>query len=223
MNTGHFSTPTDFPHVQLFFFFQISFSVYQDTSSQMVDQMNQAIDVVIPWMDEVDGIEDEDDEKIIDISGYKTNVRPLYLIKRKKDIAFIRQQFKAKHRLLLRTFNTYAYYACEITEMQQKVLQHMTSTGAYSLIMELNETNQQDIEKHLNNRDKRITFTLNNLLHDQSITLSQWKKMKDNPSGRRFDSPKPLDKISVTSKHMHRRGSYTHSSVLPHANHRVCS
>jgi hypothetical protein len=62
--------------------------------------------------------------------------------------------------------------------MQQKVLQHMTSTGAYSLIMELNETNQQDIEKHLNNMDKRITFTLNNLLHDQSITLSQWKKMK---------------------------------------------
>ncbi len=68
-----------------------------------------------------------------------------------------------------------------------------------------------------------MTFTLNNLLHDRSITLSQWKKMKDNPSGRRFDSPKPLDKISVTSKHMHRRGSYTHSSVLPHANHRVCS
>jgi hypothetical protein len=87
MDTGHFSTPTDFPHVQLFFFFQISFSVYQDTSSQMADQMNQAIDVFIPWMDEVDGSEDEDDEKIIDISGYKTNVRPLYLIKRQKDIA----------------------------------------------------------------------------------------------------------------------------------------
>ncbi|CAF2890422.1 unnamed protein product [Rotaria sp. Silwood2] len=154
----------------------------------MVDEINQSIDIVIPWMNDVDENETED-EKIIHIGGYKTNGRPLYLIKRRNDIDFIRKQFAEKNHLLLKTFNTYAYYSCDITEMQHKVLQHMINTGAYSFIMEFNYTNQYNIEEeYLNIMDKRITFILNNLLNNQSITLLQRKKMKANLNGRRLNS-----------------------------------
>ena len=153
----------------------------------MVDQINQAIDVVIPCMNGADGAEDED-EKIIDISGYGTNTRPLYLIKRKKDIQLIRKQLFAKNRVLLRAFNTHAYYSCETTEIEQKALKHMASTGAYSLIVELDSTNQHCMDTHLNNMDKRITCMLNNLLQDQSITFSQWQQMKIERLGSRLDS-----------------------------------
>ena len=65
----------------------------------MVDQINQAIDVVIPCMNEADGADDED-EKIIDLSGYGSKTRPLCLIKRRKDIASIRKDLSMKKRVL---------------------------------------------------------------------------------------------------------------------------
>jgi hypothetical protein len=155
----------------------------------MVDQIDQAINIIVPWIDRINDDEndkeDDEDKKIIDISGYNTNIRPLYLIKRRKYIKVIRQQLQMKNRILLKAFNTYAYYSCTITEMQQKILEHMTNTGAYSLITELNRTNQDDVEKYLNIMDQRITLTLNNLLHDRSITASQRVKMEVNRSSRK--------------------------------------
>ncbi len=69
--------------------------------------------------------------------------------------------------------------------MQQKVFEHMTNTCAYYLIMELNNTNQHYIKKHLNKINKRITLTLNNLLENQSITSSQWERMQVKQQSRR--------------------------------------
>jgi hypothetical protein len=54
--------------------------------------------------------------------------------------------------------------------------------------MELNHTNQHETENYLNMMDERITLTLNNLLHDQSITALQWARMKPNRSNARLDS-----------------------------------
>jgi hypothetical protein len=153
----------------------------------MVDQINQAIDVVIPYMDEADGAEDED-KKIIDISGYGTNTRPLYLIKRKRDVEWIRKRLFEKKRLLLRTFNTYAYYACDIAEMQQKVHEHMSNTGAYALRVELGSAHWHGIDTCLNEMDERVRCTLNTLWHDRSITFSQWQEMRVDRLNSRLDS-----------------------------------
>jgi hypothetical protein len=67
--------------------------------------------------------ENDEDEKIIDISGYNTNQRPVYLIKRRKYIGIIRRQLKMKNCILLKVFNTYAFYSGTITEMKQKVVE----------------------------------------------------------------------------------------------------
>ena len=152
-----------------------------------VDHMNQAIDIIIPCMIGMDG-GDNEDEKIIDLSGYGSKTRPLYLIKRQKDIASIRKDLSMKKRVLLRTFNSYAYYSCDIAEIQQKVHEHMTNTGAYSLIMELDTSNRHCIDTSLNDMDKRVRCTLNTLLHDRSITFSQWQQMKVDRLESRLDS-----------------------------------
>ena len=151
---------------------------------RMVDQINQAIDVVIPCMHGIDGGE----EKIIDLSGYGSKTRHLYLIKRKKDMASIRKHLSMKKRVLLRAFNSYAYYSCDIAEMQQKVHEHMASTGAYSMIVELDNTNRHCIDICLNGMDERVRCTLNTLLYDQSITFSQWRKMRVDRLESRLDS-----------------------------------
>ena len=149
--------------------------------------MNQAIDIIIPCMIGMDGREHEDD-RIIDLSGYGSKTRPLYLIKQKHDVELIRKRLLEKKRVLLRTFNTYAYYSCDIAEMQQKVLEHMTSTGAYSLIVELDNTNRHCIDTCLNDMDERVKCTLNTLLLDQSITFSQWRQMRVDRLDSRLDS-----------------------------------
>ncbi|CAF1336877.1 unnamed protein product [Adineta steineri] len=92
----------------------------------------------------------------------------------------IENQLKLKDRLLLKVFNTYAYYCCEIAEMQQKVLDYMNNTGAYALIIEFNETNQYRRQEYIQIMDKQITEVLNSLLRKKSITLQQWKWMKIN-------------------------------------------
>ena len=154
----------------------------------MVDQIHQAIDVIIPCMDIVDGSDGNKTEKIIDISRHRTNGRPLYLIKRNKYTESVRKQLKAKYRLLLKSFNTYAFYSCGIVEMQEKVCQHMTSTGAYSLMMEFNETNQHYIKGYLDKIDKQLTSTLDNLLQNRLITPSQRERLKVNQPKRDFNS-----------------------------------
>ena len=155
----------------------------------MVDHINQAIDVIIPVITGADGSDVENEgEKRIDISGYESNARPVYLIERKKDTELIRKHLFAKNRVLLRTFNTYAYYSCDIAEMQQKVLEHMSTTGAYSLIMELDNTNRHCIATYLTDMDARVACSLNQLLHDQSITVLQWQQMKVELRESRLDS-----------------------------------
>ncbi|CAF4609415.1 unnamed protein product, partial [Rotaria magnacalcarata] len=79
----------------------------------------------------------------------------------------IQKQLQTKNRILLPTYNTNAYYSCEIIEMQQKISEHMTRTNAYRFIMDINETNQPLLDELLLENDKLIATTLNNLFHTQ--------------------------------------------------------
>jgi hypothetical protein len=156
----------------------------------MINQMNQAIDFIIPLMDnnQIDENEDEQQEKIIYIPAYNTNQHPIYFIKRKKYFEIVRQELEAKNRILSKTFNTYAFYSCEINEMQEKIIEHMTNTNAYLFIMEFNHTDQHHNDKYLNLIDKQITLTLNNFVRDKLITLEQRTKMKVNLNESQLDS-----------------------------------
>jgi hypothetical protein len=155
----------------------------------MVDQINESIDVVVRWMDGKPRKGDDDEEPmIVNISAYKANERPLYQITQKGHMETIRRELEERSRLLLTVYNTYAYYSCARTEMQQKVLDHMTSTGAYCSIMTLNDSNQHLIEKVVKRMDKRITLTLDKLLAAQLITSAHYNTMKVNPSKRRLDT-----------------------------------
>jgi hypothetical protein len=149
--------------------------------------MNQAIDIIIPCVIGMDGREHEN-ERLIDLSGYGSNSRPLYLIKQKHDVELFRKRLLEKKRVLLRAFNSYAYYSCDIAEMQQKVHEHMASTGAYSWLVELDNTNRHCIDICLNGMDEQVRCTLNTLLYDQSITFSQWRKMRVDRHESRLDS-----------------------------------
>ena len=132
--------------------------------------------------------DDDEEPMLVNIAAIKANERPLYQITQKRHIETIRRELEERNRVLLQAYNTYAYYSCAKTEMQQKVLDHMTTTGAYSLIMELNDSNQHFIEKVVKRMDKRITLTLDKLLAAQLITFSHYNKMKINQSKRRLDT-----------------------------------
>ncbi|CAF4059560.1 unnamed protein product, partial [Rotaria sp. Silwood2] len=153
----------------------------------MVDEINQSIDVVVPCIDE-NKVNDNGENKLMNLSENKINGRPLYQIRRKKYIEIIRRQLQAKNRILLTTYNTYAYYSCERTEMQEKILEHMIRTGAYRFNVELNVTDQHYIEIILNSIDHHITDKLNNLCHDKLISYSQWEKLNANRSTNRLDT-----------------------------------
>ncbi len=56
----------------------------------MIDQMkNQVVHIVISWLDYIDGGSEDEDEKMIDIFGDETNLRPVYLIKRTKKFFYV--------------------------------------------------------------------------------------------------------------------------------------
>ncbi|CAF3857895.1 unnamed protein product [Rotaria sp. Silwood1] len=156
----------------------------------MVDQINQAIDIVVPWMDNMDDNDDDDDnEKIINLSGDEINERrPLYQITRKKYLNIIRQQLQTNNRILLPTYNLYAYYSCELTLMQQKVHEHMTRTGAYRLIMELDQTNPYSLKEFVKKMNNDIMKKLNCVLHNKLITYAQWKQMSTNRSNSQLNT-----------------------------------
>ncbi|CAF2907439.1 unnamed protein product [Rotaria sp. Silwood2] len=154
----------------------------------MVDQINQAIDIVVPWMDKMND-KDDNIEKIINLSGDEINERrPLYQITRKKYLNIIRQQLQANNRILLPTYNICAYYSCELTDMQQKVHEHMTRTGAYRLIMELDQTNPYSLEEFLKKINNEIMKKLNGFLHNKLITYSQWEQMTINQSNSQLNT-----------------------------------
>ena len=99
----------------------------------MDDQFNQAIDIIVPWMDKRDESEEEEEEeeeddheekeegegetnnakrKMIQLCACTKTGRPLYLIRRRKYIEPILKQLQVTNRLLLNTYNTHAYYSC---------------------------------------------------------------------------------------------------------------
>ena len=157
----------------------------------MVDQINKAIDVVVSCMDQLHRNENDNndnEEKLINISSdYETNNRPVYQITRRKYLDHIRQQLQMKNRILLRTLNTYAYYSCERSDIQQKIFEHMTQTDAYHLIMELHERNQHHLENVLKTMNKQIMTKLNHLYHTKLISYLQWQKLINNRLNSRLD------------------------------------
>ena len=119
----------------------------------MNDQFNQAIDIVVPWMDKLDESEEEEEEegegetnntkrKMIQLRTCTKTRRPLYLIRRRKYIEPIRKQLQATNRPLLNTYNTHAYYSCRISEMKEKVSEQRRRTSAYRLITKLDDSHQ---------------------------------------------------------------------------------
>ena len=195
----------------------ISDHFYQDITTtayvyDMVDQIDQSIDIAIPLNDSIyQDKEESEDNKIIKISSIEITTRPLYQITRNKYIDTIEEQLKEKNRILLKAYNTYAYYSCDTTEMKQKVAEHMTRTGAYALMVVLDENNQHYIGKYLDCLDQRITLTLDSLLHDKLITSSQWKKMKVYRDKGRLDS---LYFLPETRRVSHRISITTFVSIM---------
>ncbi|CAF3184474.1 unnamed protein product [Rotaria socialis] len=155
----------------------------------MVDQINQAIDVVIPCKNNKlnNKTKNENDERITVLFEGNDRRRPLYEITGMQYFDSIQKQLQTKNRILLPTYNTNAYYSCEIIEMQQKISEHMTRTNAYRFIMDINETNQPLLDELLLENDKLIATTLNNLFHTQCITYSQWQQMIFHRSKSEFD------------------------------------
>ncbi|CAF1358957.1 unnamed protein product [Rotaria sp. Silwood1] len=177
-------------HAQLVIILFLCYDPLNLLDYTMVDQINQAIDIVVPWMDNMDDNDDDDDnEKIINLSGDEINERrPLYQITRKKYLNIIRQQLQTNNRILLPTYNLYAYYSCELTLMQQKVHEHMTRTGAYRLIMELDQTNPYSLKEFVKKMNNDIMKKLNCVLHNKLITYAQWKQMSTNRSNSQLNT-----------------------------------
>jgi len=58
------------------------------------------------------------------------------------------------------------------------VSEHITQTGAYSLVEELNDTNPNCVQQNLDNIVKQVTSLLNDLLERQCLTDIQVQQMK---------------------------------------------
>ena len=173
----------------------------------MNDQFNQAIDIVVPWIDKPDESEEEEEEdsnreekeegeeetnnakrKMIQLCASTKTGRPLYLIRRRKYIEPIRKQLQVTNRLLLNTYNTHAYYSCRISEMNEKVSEHICRTSAYRLITKLDDSHPSYLKNTLMDIDYQITTKLNELFHDKMITYSQWQTMIINRPTSQFDT-----------------------------------
>ncbi len=87
------------------------------------------------------------------------------------------QEVKDNGGILLDMFNSNTIYMCEKKEMDEKVSQHMIRTGAYSLIQELNETNSNYVQQHLNKIVEQVTLLLNDLHTRQCLTDIQVQQM----------------------------------------------
>lgn len=111
------------------------------------------------------------------ISDNRQRRRPLYEVKLAEDLDIVRQELNNQNRILLPLYNTYAYYSCEQSEMDQKIQHHMTSTNAYRFLMDCNEIDNENLNKFLIERDHHITIILNNLLHFHCITFTQWQQL----------------------------------------------
>ena len=177
----------------------------------MDDQFNQAIDIVVPWMDKLDESEEEEEEeeegeddieekeeregetnnakrKMIQLCTSTKTRRPLYLIRRRKYIEPIRKQLQATNRPLSNTYNTHAYYSCRISEMKEKVSEQRRRTSAYRLIAKLDDSHQSYFKNTLMDIDYQITTKLNELFHDKMITYSHWQTMIISRSTSQFDT-----------------------------------
>ena len=156
----------------------------------MVEKITQAVDIVVPWMQKhhKDQGHHDIDEKIVDVSGYRVHGLSVYQITQRKYLPSIRRHLQANHRILSTTDSTYAYYSCERTEMEQKVVEHMKRTNAYRLIMELNDKNQHHLDGVLKHINEKIIATLNQLFHDKLITKAQWQRLLVKRTNSRFDT-----------------------------------
>ncbi|CAF3316270.1 unnamed protein product [Rotaria sp. Silwood2] len=93
------------------------------------------------------------------------------------DAQYFQQEVKNNGGVLLDMFNSNTIYLCDKYEMDEKVSKHMTQTGAYSLIQELNETNPIYVQQHLNKGVEQVTSLLNDLLERQCLTNIQVQQM----------------------------------------------
>ena len=156
----------------------------------MVDRIHQAVDVVCPCApcsNRENQMKSDHDTKIVLLSNDPNRRRPLYEIKSMTDFETVQKEFQAQHRILLPTFNTHAYYSCEKSEMEQSIQDHITSTNAYRLMMELDDITQYHFDTLIEQRDRHIATTLNTLFHYHLLTYTQWQQLITHPLRTRYD------------------------------------
>ncbi|CAF3924385.1 unnamed protein product [Rotaria sordida] len=144
----------------------------------------QAMNIVLPWMDNHDSFDkdlldkqnDGDDEEnnienveenMFELVKDQSEARPLYRITRRKYLKQIRQYLQVNGYGLYGVFNSYAYYACDRREMQEKVQDHLTLTKSYYYLM--------DVDK-------------NKLLYEQKISDTHWEQLTLHPTESRFNT-----------------------------------
>ena len=97
------------------------------------------------------------------------------------DSEFFQQHLHDTGTVLLDIYNSNGLLMCELRVMEAKILGHMTRTGAYSFIEELNDDNPMCVLKQLDSIVEHVTTLLNDLLTRQCITASQFYQMTGGP------------------------------------------
>ena len=100
----------------------------------------------------------------------------------------LRHQLKIRHRLLLEVYYNNRFYICHINEMKRKVIEYMNRTGAYIIVQDLNETdNNNYVDYILNTITKELTEKLDDLRNCESISEDQSRQMRMDPFRIRLD------------------------------------
>jgi hypothetical protein len=113
--------------------------------------------------------------------------RPIVLLDR-CNLHSLRHQLKIRHRLLLEAYYNNRFYVCHINEMKRKVIEYMNRTGAYIIVQDLNEIdNNNHVDYILNTIMKELTEKLDHLRNCESISEDQSRQMRMDPFRIRLD------------------------------------
>ena len=93
------------------------------------------------------------------------------------DGGFFRQHLHDTETVLLDIYNSNGLYMCQQSDLEEKIRAHVTRTGTYTFIEELNDANPSCIRRQLDNVVEKVTTLLKDLLARQCMTDSQFYQM----------------------------------------------
>lgn len=94
------------------------------------------------------------------------------------DAAVYQRALIEQGNILLDVFNSNGIYLCERREMNEKVSQHMTQTGAYLLMEQLNNANRTCVGQYLNQMVEEVNSLVDNLHECQGLSDIQVQQMR---------------------------------------------